>query len=94
MYPQDLNDNKPLFEETVYNVNITEGAQIGSQVVTVKANDKDIGPNGIVDYSLEDETNFAIDTTSGIITTKTSFDVDTQQNQYVLKVRCQLHGSE
>lgn len=37
----DVNDNKPQFERGLYDVTINEMATIGSNVLTVKANDED-----------------------------------------------------
>ncbi|XP_071105206.1 cadherin-23-like [Haliotis cracherodii] len=68
----DVNDNSPQFA-TDYQQRITEKTKQGGTILTVHANDEDIGDNGKVWYSLQDETVnatalFAIDANTGAIT--------------------------
>ena len=49
----DINDNVPVFEKSNYSANVTENVDTGTFVVTVVANDKDIGSNGMVTYRLD-----------------------------------------
>ncbi|XP_067112846.1 protocadherin gamma-A11-like [Osmerus mordax] len=46
----DANDNKPVFTQNVYNVNLPENSPIGYVVFTVSATDADEGSNGEVTY--------------------------------------------
>ena len=39
----DVNDNPPVFERSVYVVNVSEGVTLGSVITTVHAVDKDKG---------------------------------------------------
>ena len=48
----DENDNAPEFEEKDYSISILEDVMIGSTVIRVKAEDKDIGENANVTYSI------------------------------------------
>ena len=48
----DENDNAPEFTENPYQATIKENAQIGTVVKTVKANDKDVGENAQITYSI------------------------------------------
>ena len=48
----DINDNAPQFSKTVYNVAVTEGANVGTNVITVVATDKDIGMNSRISYEI------------------------------------------
>ena len=48
----DINDNAPQFSKTVYNVAVTEGADVGTNVITVVATDKDIGMNSRISYEI------------------------------------------
>lgn len=48
----DINDNAPQFSKTVYNVAVTEGADVGTNVITVVATDKDIGMNSRISYKI------------------------------------------
>ncbi|KAM9455752.1 protocadherin beta-16-like isoform 1-T1 [Clarias gariepinus] len=46
----DANDNVPVFSQSVYKVTLAENAPIGTEVVTVSAEDADEGANGAVTY--------------------------------------------
>ncbi|XP_046901940.1 protocadherin gamma-A11-like isoform X9 [Hypomesus transpacificus] len=46
----DANDNKPLFRQNLYQVNLPENSAKGSVVITVSATDADEGVNGDVTY--------------------------------------------
>lgn len=48
----DINDNAPQFSKTVYNVAVTEGADVGTNVITVVSTDKDIGMNSRISYKI------------------------------------------
>lgn len=48
LLPSDVNDNVPFFTSSIYEASVTEGAQIGTLVLQVSANDKDLGLNGEV----------------------------------------------
>lgn len=52
--PKDVNDNKPQFEKSVYNVTINELVPIGTLFLTVHAVDIDSGVNAQLRYSLVD----------------------------------------
>ena len=64
----DVNDNAPLFIVTAYSVSIRASFSTGHFVVQVQANDRDMGDNGNVTYSIEDNVPFTIDALNGIIT--------------------------
>lgn len=64
----DVNDESPIFEESVYIIrNVTTLSEIGDLVVTVTANDADAGTNGQVSYQIQENSNFAINETTGMI---------------------------
>lgn len=69
----DANDNKPTFDESNYEVTVSEDVALGSVLLKVKATDLDIGPNGEIYYELAENTAeehgdvFEIDSTSGAI---------------------------
>nr|XP_015832193.2 protocadherin beta-16 [Nothobranchius furzeri] len=48
----DINDNAPVFNQSVYKAVVTENAPKGTHVVTVNASDIDSGSNGLVTYYL------------------------------------------
>lgn len=43
IFISDVNDNKPVFAQSVYEVDVDEDADVGSTVLTVSANDEDEG---------------------------------------------------
>ncbi|XP_028322183.1 protocadherin-16 isoform X2 [Gouania willdenowi] len=79
----DVNDNPPLFDQQAYRQTIPEVVYPGSFVLQVTARDKDQGPNGDVRYSLLKGKNshsnwFSIDPVTGIITTATGLDFESE----------------
>ncbi|KAL1260973.1 hypothetical protein QQF64_008800 [Cirrhinus molitorella] len=87
----DVNDNPPMFDQQEYTQVIPEVAFPGSFVVQVTARDKDQGPNGDVHYSiLQDEGThsdwFSVDAVTGIITTLTQLDYETDPTPSVTVV--------
>lgn len=43
IFISDVNDNKPVFTQSVYEVNVDEDQDVGSTVIIVSANDEDEG---------------------------------------------------
>ncbi|XP_042167184.1 protocadherin Fat 3-like [Oncorhynchus tshawytscha] len=50
---EDINDNVPYFSSTVYDAVAYESSPPGSPVLQVSALDRDNGPNGLLQYSIE-----------------------------------------
>ena len=50
---QDVNDERPVFSEARYEVNVTEGTEGGTSLLSVSASDDDIGENADLMYSVE-----------------------------------------
>lgn len=48
----DINDNSPIFSQTMYNVTINEDHQVNSSFLNISASDPDVGVNGEVFYEL------------------------------------------
>ena len=53
-YFQDFNDNAPefVFPSSNHTIRVLENATVGTEVITIKAVDTDIGSNGRVKYSI------------------------------------------
>uniref|UniRef100_A0AAQ6IQS6 Cadherin domain-containing protein n=1 Tax=Anabas testudineus TaxID=64144 RepID=A0AAQ6IQS6_ANATE len=72
----DTNDNAPVFDKSIYNVNIMENSPIGSLVIDLNATDLDEGSNSdiIYSYSLytseKTQETFNLNPSSGEITVK------------------------
>ena len=85
---KDANDNRPIFEQSVYNATVRESLPIGSSIVTLRASDLDHDANGKVTYILEsegEENFFRIDANSGVISLRSALDRELRA-QHVLNV--------
>ncbi|XP_046581094.1 protocadherin Fat 4-like [Haliotis rubra] len=82
----DLNDNTPIFTPSNFTVDLDENVAIGTSVATMAASDADsiANSNGIFTYSLN-STFFAINSTTGEITTLVAIDREAVAN-HVLTV--------
>lgn len=75
----DINDNKPFFiysEHNKYYAAVSDQSPVSTTVAHVKADDKDSGKFGKIEYSLSGNRSgeyFTIDSSTGIIKTKKSF---------------------
>ncbi|XP_063733005.1 protocadherin alpha-8-like [Eleginops maclovinus] len=56
----DVNDNTPVFSETVIHIYVKENSPVGTILKAVSATDADVGENGQVSYSLDTNKNVAI----------------------------------
>ncbi|XP_036146923.1 protein dachsous [Monomorium pharaonis] len=72
----DVNDNAPEFERDRYEAHLLEASEPGTSVLRVLATDLDEGANSAIRYSLANATWFAIDETTGLITTMTHVDCE------------------
>lgn len=85
----DQNDNRPVFEQTVYNASVHEDASRGTNILEVSAVDDDIGNNAVVNYFItagNTRAAFAINKDLGQIVVASSLDRETQ-DYYQLKIR-------
>ncbi|KAJ7985939.1 hypothetical protein DPEC_G00345660 [Dallia pectoralis] len=87
----DINDNSPVFTKS-FSASIEEGSKIGKQVIEVTATDADdpTTANAVLAYTLlEGGDMFNIESTKGVITTKSDkLDRETQSS-YVIVVQAQ-----
>ena len=69
---RDVNDNRPVFEQRIYNASVRERMPIGSPIANVRATDLDADDNGRVSYSLitdsSDQALFRVNPDTGVIT--------------------------
>ncbi|XP_045495363.1 protein dachsous [Colias croceus] len=76
----DVNDNPPVFLESVYKTSVPEAAAPGIPVLQVSASDVDEGENSEIRYTLLPTPQsdwFSIDERSGLVTTRSRVDCET-----------------
>ncbi|XP_020654862.3 protocadherin gamma-B1-like isoform X1 [Pogona vitticeps] len=96
----DINDNCPAFEESIYNVFVSENNPSGASIFMVKAPDPDLGLNARVTYSILNSnieglplSSYAsINSETGVIYAQRSFDYE-QFREFQIQVKAQDAGS-
>ncbi|XP_059202378.1 protocadherin alpha-8-like [Centropristis striata] len=48
----DINDNRPIFSQEIYQIEIYENTPLGTSIFRMNATDPDEGTNGVIEYSL------------------------------------------
>uniref|UniRef100_A0A6P7GGN4 Cadherin-related tumor suppressor n=1 Tax=Diabrotica virgifera virgifera TaxID=50390 RepID=A0A6P7GGN4_DIAVI len=84
----DINDNSPTFNQSSYDAYLSENLPPGSFVFKVIATDIDSPKNAIIEYSISDGPDkeiFDINKTTGVITSKITFDYE-EEDMYTLNV--------
>lgn len=76
----DVNDNIPIFEKSLYQVDLSETHQVNSPIATVTATDKDSGRNGRISFSISDNPYIAILKNSGVLVLKQPLDREFSQS--------------
>ncbi|XP_037403089.1 protocadherin alpha-2-like [Pygocentrus nattereri] len=94
----DVNDNSPVFSQSLYKVKVKENAALGANILTVSAVDSDEGVNSEVLYSIISEGEnsgfeiFSINPNSGDITV--TGNIDYEENPAIeLRVQAQDKGT-
>lgn len=81
----DINDNLPVFESKVYTLSVLENEIAGTTVGSVSASDSDEGENASVQYELlTPSVLFAVDASSGVITTLQPLDRETDNTHSIV----------
>ncbi|XP_038157815.1 protocadherin gamma-A11-like [Cyprinodon tularosa] len=92
----DVNDNAPVFTQSVYEATVTENAAAGTHVLTINATDADSGTNGHIIYSISNaKSNIAellsIDPYSGVLSVSGSIDFE-KDKKYELRIDAKDQG--
>ncbi|XP_069619774.1 protocadherin gamma-C5-like isoform X31 [Ranitomeya imitator] len=93
----DNNDNPPTFDQPVYKISVIENIMPGTLLIKLNATDLDGGPNGDIEYSLEDHSLnsagklFKLDPHSGEIHVQGHIDFE-ESSFYELYVRARDKG--
>ncbi|CAF3171824.1 unnamed protein product [Rotaria socialis] len=95
IYILDDNDNSPIFDRSIYYVDIQENNLINTTLIQVSANDSDLDDNGRVTYELNDINNkyVTIDSQTGIIRTKMQYDFE-QIKDFTFNVTAMDHPNK
>nr|XP_040030927.1 protocadherin gamma-A7-like [Gasterosteus aculeatus aculeatus] len=93
----DVNDNRPIFNQSVYVATVLENAPIGTYVTTVNASDADSGSNGLITYTFSNVNGktgelFEIDSLTGKITVADYIDFE-KDKKYEIRVIAKDQGS-
>ncbi|CAI7935210.1 QUALITY PROTEIN: Protocadherin gamma-A10, partial [Podarcis lilfordi] len=85
----DINDNVPVFTQTIYKVSLKESAPKGTSVLQVKASDSDEGSYAEITYTFSDipktaKQKFHLDPRDGTVTLIES--VDFEESQYYVMI--------
>ncbi|KAM4586909.1 protocadherin alpha-6-like [Fundulus diaphanus] len=94
----DINDNVPIFAQSLYKSSIAENTPLGASVITVTATDSDEGPNGEISYSLSSKDQdhildiFDIDEQTGLLTVKGKLDFE-EHPAFEIRVQASDRGS-
>ncbi|ESN92172.1 hypothetical protein HELRODRAFT_89774 [Helobdella robusta] len=94
----DANDNKPKFEQSSFEIFLSEDAAPGSMLLQLKAHDEDAGLNGEVRYELAYNSQqefgklFSVTPDSGQVFLKSCVDYEGERRHMVLSVVAQDRG--
>ncbi|KAM4732822.1 protocadherin gamma-A10-like [Anableps anableps] len=92
----DVNDNAPVFNQSLYKATVTENPLKNTYVTTVNASDADFGSNSVVTYYFSDVIStlgdlFNIDEKSGVILTTGSIDFE-KDKKFELQIYAKDQG--
>ncbi|XP_028271978.1 protocadherin gamma-A5-like isoform X29 [Parambassis ranga] len=92
----DVNDNAPVFNQSVYKATVMENSPRDTYITTVNATDADFGSNSIVTYYFSDLNSgfsdlFKIEEKTGIISVTRSFDYE-KDKKYDLRIEAKDQG--
>ena len=97
IYISDVNDNSPSWVVSTYNINISEYFTVGAKLLTVLAQDPDLGKNGKLQYSVTEgnaERYFGLDSSTGVITLQKSLNsLNANGKSFNLNVNVQDTGN-
>ncbi|XP_060233378.1 protocadherin gamma-B2 isoform X14 [Meriones unguiculatus] len=100
LHISDVNDNAPAFHKSSYVVHVMENNPPGASIAQVSASDPDLGPNGLVSYSilasdLEPESLWSfvsVNAQSGVVLAQRAFDHE-QLRSFQLTLQARDQGS-
>ncbi|XP_068182001.1 cadherin-related family member 2 [Antennarius striatus] len=97
---KEANDNRPVFQEATYDVDIPEDIPVGTTLFTVHATDADSLNAGVVRYNIDTvipeagENLFSISSVKGIVTLKGPLNYTSMNQFYQLKINATDGGGK
>ncbi|XP_044060659.1 protocadherin gamma-A11-like [Siniperca chuatsi] len=93
----DVNDNSPVFNQSVYKATVTENAARGTYILTANATDADSGSNGLIYYSISKmqgsiDSIFEINKTTGVIFLSGQVDYE-KAKKYEMRIEATDQGA-
>ena len=94
----DVNDNGPMFERNIYEIDVSEDKNVGDVMIELKATDRDAGANGRITYRLSAKSSmdygdlFSVNYTTGIVSLLKPLDYE-QVTEYSLTIVAQDSGA-
>ncbi|XP_053768336.1 protocadherin gamma-B6 isoform X16 [Desmodus rotundus] len=96
----DINDNPPVFQQSAYLVHVPENNPPGASIAQVSASDPDLGPNGLISYSIvasdleprELSSYVSVNSQSGVVFAQRAFDHE-QLRAFQLTLQARDQGS-
>lgn len=91
----DVNDNPPQFASKYYFASISEGVDLGTDVVRVMATSRDIGVNAEISYTIiagNEHRKFGIETETGLVSVTGKLDFE-RAKEYFLTIQAQDGGT-
>ncbi|XP_047190617.1 protocadherin gamma-A11-like [Scophthalmus maximus] len=92
----DVNDNPPVFNQSIYRATVLESATPGTHIIGVNATDADSGSNGVVTYAFSNlkgnvANMFTIDKNTGTITVSGQIDYE-KDKKHEIRIEAKDQG--
>jgi len=87
----DENEHAPQFAQSEFNVTVAENAPPGTGLYRLNASDADFGPNAAISYRIQALSDaghgaLSVDPSTGVISSRISFDYETSPRELVFEV--------
>ena len=76
IFVTDINDNTPVFDREQYEMYVPENTAPYTDIIQITATDNDIGVNAILTYSINPQTYFQINSSTGLVSLSTYLDFE------------------
>ena len=80
---EDVNDNKPIIQQTACSFSIPEDTPVGSSLFSVSATDSDVTTNAEIEFLIEVNSHFSIDSLTGNVSLQSGVNFETVSSHTV-----------